>query len=72
MLDDDRVEAVYISLTNEAHLPWITAALQAGKHVRIAFHPPIDPARYPRTDRDRLIADVRAAIVSGFPEPAAP
>jgi xylose dehydrogenase (NAD/NADP) len=33
VLADDRVEAVYISLTNEAHLPWITSALHAGKHV---------------------------------------
>ena len=33
LLDDDAVEAVYLSLTNEAHLPWTLAALQAGKHV---------------------------------------
>ena len=33
VLDDEHVEAVYISLTNEAHLPWISTALQAGKHV---------------------------------------
>ncbi len=33
VLDDDMVEAVYISLTNEVHLRWITAALAAGKHV---------------------------------------
>ncbi len=33
ILDDDLVEAVYISLTNEVHLHWITAALAAGKHV---------------------------------------
>ncbi len=33
ILDDDSVEAVYVSLTNEAHLRWITAALGAGKHV---------------------------------------
>ncbi|MCZ3389256.1 MAG: Gfo/Idh/MocA family oxidoreductase [Actinomycetia bacterium] len=33
ILDDDSVEAVYISLTNEVHLHWITAALAAGKHV---------------------------------------
>ena len=33
VLRDDQVEAVYISLTNETHLRWITAALEAGKHV---------------------------------------
>lgn len=33
VLADDSVEAVYISLTNEAHLHWICAALAAGKHV---------------------------------------
>lgn len=33
LLNDDAVEAVYISLTNDVHLHWITAALAAGKHV---------------------------------------
>lgn len=33
LLADGSVEAVYISLSNEAHLPWVGASLAAGKHV---------------------------------------
>ena len=33
LLADDEVDAVYVSLSNEAHLPWTLAALAAGKSV---------------------------------------
>lgn len=33
ILEDDTVDAIYICLTNDAHVPLSIAALQAGKHV---------------------------------------
>jgi 1-acyl-sn-glycerol-3-phosphate acyltransferase len=45
-----------------------------GQPVTIRFHPPIDASRYTLDDRDRLMADVRRAIVSApiRGEPVAP
>ena len=33
VIEASDVDAVYIALSNEAHLPWILAAVEAGKHV---------------------------------------
>jgi predicted dehydrogenase len=33
LLDDPEIDAVYVALANDAHLPWSVAALNAGKHV---------------------------------------
>jgi len=33
LVEDPSVDAVYISLTNDQHLPWVLAALEAGKPV---------------------------------------
>ena len=33
LIDDEAIDAVYIALTNDQHEPWITKAIDAGKHV---------------------------------------
>ncbi len=33
VVEDPDIEAVYICLNNDAHLPWIRACIEAGKHV---------------------------------------
>jgi D-xylose 1-dehydrogenase (NADP+, D-xylono-1,5-lactone-forming) len=33
VIEANDVDAIYIALSNEAHLPWILAAVEAGKHV---------------------------------------
>lgn len=33
LIDDPDVDAVYVGLANDAHLPWVVAALEAGKTV---------------------------------------
>jgi predicted dehydrogenase len=33
LIDDPGLDAIYIALPNDAHLPWTVRALQAGKHV---------------------------------------
>jgi predicted dehydrogenase len=56
LLRDDAVEAVYISLSNEQHLPWSLAALEAGKHVLCEKPLALDAAQV-----DRMTAAARAA-----------
>lgn len=33
LINDPDIDAIYISLNNDAHMPWIEASLHAGKHV---------------------------------------
>lgn len=58
MIADPNVEAVYIALANDAHLPWIRAALQAGKHVLCE-----KPMVLTAAEAERAFADARDAGV---------
>lgn len=42
--------------------------VQSGRVVRVRFHAPVDPASFPRADREALVEAVRSAIASGLPE----
>lgn len=56
LVADPEVEAVYIGLTNDQHLPWAVRALEAGKHVLCEKPLALDAAEV-----DRLIDAARGA-----------
>jgi predicted dehydrogenase len=70
LLDDERVDAVYISLPNSEHVRWTLAAVAAGKHVLCEKPIALDAADVER------IADAAAArgviVEEGFMYPHEP
>jgi len=56
LVADPEVEAVYLSLTNDQHLPWAVRALEAGKHVLCEKPLALDAAEV-----DRMADAARAA-----------
>ena len=49
-------------------LPSKDHKVRSGKHVRVRFHPPVDPADFGVERRDELVEHVRNVIISGQPE----
>lgn len=58
LLDDPRIDAVYIPLPNSEHVKWTLAAIAAGKHVLCEKPLALDPV-----DVDQVAAAARAAKI---------
>jgi predicted dehydrogenase len=55
VLDDPEVDAVYLPLPNELHLPWVVAAADAGKHILCEKPLALDAA-----EADRMVEHCRS------------
>lgn len=56
VVSDPSVDAVYVALHNDAHLPWVLAALAAGKHVLCE-----KPLGMSATEVEQMVAAAEAA-----------
>ena len=64
LLDDSRIDAVYIPLPNTDHVPWTLAAIAAGKHVLCEKPLALDPED---VDRIAIAANTgRVVVEEGF------